>query len=33
MWDLHPAGGHVGFAVNRQKDWLERRVLRFIELT
>lgn len=28
--DLHPAGGHVGFAMSGHKDWLERRILDFI---
>jgi len=29
--DVHPLGGHVGFASRHQKDWLEQRILRFIE--
>ncbi|MEX0738298.1 MAG: alpha/beta fold hydrolase [Pseudohongiella sp.] len=32
-WEILPFGGHVGFATNGQNDWLERRILRFIELT
>lgn len=28
--DLHPSGGHVGFAMSGRKDWLERRILDFI---
>lgn len=33
FWDILPAGGHVGFAMRGHADWLERRVLQFIELT
>lgn len=32
-WEILPFGGHVGFAMKGQNDWLERRILRFIELT
>lgn len=32
-WDIHPRGGHVGFAAKGQPGWLEVRILRYIELT
>lgn len=31
--EILDAGGHVGFAADGQPHWLERRILRFIELT
>jgi uncharacterized protein len=31
--EILPAGGHVGFASRTQAYWLERRILRFLELT
>jgi uncharacterized protein len=31
--DVQASGGHVGFPSRHQKDWLEQRILRFIELT
>lgn len=30
-WEILPFGGHVGFAMKGQNDWLERRILRFVE--
>lgn len=30
-WEILPSGGHVGFAMKGQNDWLEHRILRFVE--
>lgn len=30
-WEILPSGGHVGFAMKGHNDWLEQRILRFIE--
>lgn len=31
-WDIHHGGGHVGFAVSGDKDWLEKRILHYMQL-